>query len=110
MTDLRTRALDVLLQQNLTADEVAERLGASPLAVRPRISELHKRGLIEDTGELRLNLVSGRAASVWCVTSLAIQLHSSREFKRWDTRPVWDGALVRLVRKILGRRPNGARA
>ena len=50
-----------------TADEVAERLKMSVLAVRPRFSEL-KRGFIVDTGIRRLNL-SGKRAKVWGLTS-----------------------------------------
>lgn len=47
-----------------TADEVAEQLGASILSVRPRISELRRRGLIEPTAERRLNQ-SGMRATCW---------------------------------------------
>jgi hypothetical protein len=47
-----------------TADEVADRLGASILSVRPRMSELHRRGVIEPSGERRLN-VSGMFAACW---------------------------------------------
>jgi DNA-binding transcriptional ArsR family regulator len=47
-----------------TADEIAERLGESVLAVRPRVSELFHAGLIEKTGERRRNH-SGLCAHVW---------------------------------------------
>ena len=47
-----------------TADECAAELGASVLAVRPRLSELRKRGTIEPTGERRKN-ESGHSAAVW---------------------------------------------
>lgn len=47
-----------------TADEVAERIGKSPFATRPRLSELHKLGRIVATGERRRNR-SGMTASVW---------------------------------------------
>jgi DNA-binding transcriptional ArsR family regulator len=47
-----------------TADEIAERLGESVLAVRPRVSELFHAGLIEKTGERRRNQ-SGLSAHVW---------------------------------------------
>ena len=54
-----------LLEQNeLTADEVAERLGQSVLSVRPRISELKAKGKIEATAKRRCN-VSGKRAVVW---------------------------------------------
>lgn len=36
-----------------TADEVASALFESPLAIRPRVSELFKKGVIERTGERR---------------------------------------------------------
>ncbi len=47
-----------------TPDELADLIGASPLAIRPRITELRKAGLIVDTGCRRLNR-SGRKAVVW---------------------------------------------
>lgn len=49
-----------------TADETADRIGESVLAVRPRFSELLALGLIEDTGIRRPN-ASGRNATVWRV-------------------------------------------
>jgi len=49
---------------SLTADEVAELLGESVLAIRPRLSELRKLGRIADTGLRRKNQ-SGRSANVW---------------------------------------------
>lgn len=48
----------------MTADEAAEILGESILSVRPRISELHKRGLIEPTGERRRSS-GGKPSHVW---------------------------------------------
>lgn len=50
----------------LTADEIAEKIGATPFAVRPRVTELSAKGRIFDTGNSRLN-ASGRSASVWAV-------------------------------------------
>jgi predicted ArsR family transcriptional regulator len=47
-----------------TADEVATALGETPLAIRPRVSELSKRGKLEPTGLRRKNS-SGRDAVVW---------------------------------------------
>jgi len=47
-----------------TADEVAERLGLSILSCRPRVTELARLGMIEETGERRDN-ASGRKAKVW---------------------------------------------
>jgi len=62
---LRARCLAVLERSNgLTADEVAGRLGASILSVRPRITELTHLGKIRDTGSRRSN-ASGKSAIVW---------------------------------------------
>lgn len=47
-----------------TADEIAAELGASPLSVRPRVSELNRLGLIEKTEQRRKN-ASGMTATVW---------------------------------------------
>lgn len=47
-----------------TADECAEELGESVLAVRPRLSELRAAGKLEDTGQRRRN-ASGKLATVW---------------------------------------------
>lgn len=48
----------------LTADEVADRLGESVLAIRPRVTELSKLSRISDSGARRPNR-SGRNAIVW---------------------------------------------
>lgn len=48
----------------LTADEIAAKLEASVLAVRPRVSELFHAGQIAKTGERRTN-ESGLRAYVW---------------------------------------------
>lgn len=61
---LRTRALSLLMDEPLTADEVAQRMNETVLAIRPRCTELLKLGLIEDSGKRRLN-ASGRPAIVW---------------------------------------------
>jgi hypothetical protein len=50
-----------------TADECAGYLGETILSIRPRFSELRAFGLIEDTGDRRLN-DSGRRATVWRAT------------------------------------------
>lgn len=54
------------LPGGLTADEAASRLGLTPLAVRPRVTELGPKhfGKLERTGERRRN-ASGLAAAVW---------------------------------------------
>ena len=49
-----------------TADEVAAAVGRSILSIRPRISELRAKGLIEPTTERRRN-ASGKSAVVWRV-------------------------------------------
>jgi hypothetical protein len=70
---LRDRVLVVLAPHRserpwcgLTADEIAAIVQESPLAVRPRCSELHKAGLIVPTGARRRN-ASGLLATVWRV-------------------------------------------
>lgn len=61
---LRGAVLRVLRRENLTADEVACKLSLSPLAIRPRCSELFAKGLIRKTEERRCNR-SGKRATVW---------------------------------------------
>lgn len=66
---LRNRAFAEIVRAGatgLTADEVAERLGETVLAVRPRVSELAKAvpPRILPTGERRRN-DSGLKAKVW---------------------------------------------
>lgn len=48
----------------MIADEIAARIGETVLAVRPRVCELAKAGLLRDTEERRTNQ-SGRPAIVW---------------------------------------------
>jgi len=50
----------------LTADECADMLGETVLAIRPRFTELANGGWIQDAGARRKN-TSGRAATVWRV-------------------------------------------
>jgi predicted ArsR family transcriptional regulator len=64
---LRTRVLAILKNRQLTADECARYLGASILAVRPRLSELRRMGEIQKTGATRMNR-SGIQAAVWTTT------------------------------------------
>lgn len=47
-----------------TADECAHKINENIWSVRPRISELHERTLIEKTGARR-NADGGRPAHVW---------------------------------------------
>ena len=58
---------DLNLNGPSTADEIAGRLGASVLTVRPRVSELRNLRQIEDTGERRRN-ANGKTAAVWAIT------------------------------------------
>jgi len=51
----------------LTADEAAERMGLTVLAVRPEVCHLHKEGRLHKAGFKRKN-ASGLFANVW-VTS-----------------------------------------
>jgi predicted ArsR family transcriptional regulator len=51
-----------------TADEIATDLNLSVLSVRPRVSELHRTGEIEQTGGRRKN-ESGMTATVWRISS-----------------------------------------
>ncbi len=61
---LRDDCLAFIKRHESTADEVAVFLGESVLAVRPRISELHAKGLIRDSLKRRRNS-SGKSAVVW---------------------------------------------
>lgn len=63
---LRERALEALKAKPSTADEIAEALNVSFMAIRPRLTEAAQLGLVEDTGLRRPN-ASGRKAIVWRV-------------------------------------------
>jgi len=56
-----------------TADEVASALKRDRLAIRPRLTELQRLGLVVDSGDRRKN-ESGRRAIVWELTGPAIQM------------------------------------
>lgn len=58
------KVLALLEERALTADECATMLNKSVLSVRPRLSQLLARDLIEDTGRTRQN-ISGVSATVW---------------------------------------------
>lgn len=62
----RARVLEAIRHQPGTADEIAARLGADILSIRPRTTELLNQGLIETTGERRPT-PRGRTADVWRV-------------------------------------------
>tara|TARA_R100001086_G_scaffold238543_1_gene163371 strand:+ start:1012 stop:1368 length:357 start_codon:yes stop_codon:yes gene_type:complete len=53
-----------LVEDSLTADEVADVLGQSILSIRPRITELSRLDFLEDSGDRRPNS-SGKKAIVW---------------------------------------------
>lgn len=57
----------------MTADEVAARVGADRLTIRPRMSELRKMGTIRETGERRKN-ASGKRASVWDLVPVQMEM------------------------------------
>lgn len=52
------------IRLSFTADEIADNMNESILSIRPRVSELHKQGLIEPTGERRRSS-GGRPSHVW---------------------------------------------
>lgn len=63
---LRKKVLDWFEDGNTgTADECADALHETILAIRPRVSELHNKGLITRTGARRRSS-GGRMAHVWC--------------------------------------------
>jgi hypothetical protein len=57
--------------RGLTADQLGRLVGAGPLSMRPRLSELRSSGLIEATPERRKN-DSGIGAIVWRATAQAM--------------------------------------
>ena len=63
---LRDRVLDLLraYTDGLTTDEIEQRLGLNHQTASPRVWELHKRGLIGDSGKRRKTR-SGRQARVY---------------------------------------------
>ncbi len=67
IANIREQVFDCLwFSDGLTPDEVAARLGLSVLTVRPRCSELIRRGHVVDSGSRRVN-ASGRKAKVLVV-------------------------------------------
>jgi predicted ArsR family transcriptional regulator len=66
---IREQVFDcIAFSDGLTPDEVARRLEISVLTVRPRCSELVRRGRLVDNGVRRAN-ASGRLAKVLVVSS-----------------------------------------
>lgn len=54
-----------LKQRAMTVHECAAAMEVTVPAVQPRFSELARIGRIRDTGERRVNAVSGKRAIVW---------------------------------------------
>lgn len=63
---LRDRCLAALSRRPMTADEIAEVLGESVLAIRPRISELFRLGLAHKTPARRPSS-NGKPQTVWSI-------------------------------------------
>lgn len=62
---IRAKVLDLITAiPDLSADEIAGRLGLNVLAVRPRVSELHRAGEIVH-GAARATNLSGMTAWTW---------------------------------------------
>ena len=70
---LRRRAVAYLSARGdeLTADQLAQRFNVSPAALRPRMTELSRLGMIRDTGR-RVSVGRGRPAVVWAIAVPAI--------------------------------------
>ncbi len=78
-TSIREQVFDcIVFSDGLTPDEVAQLLSLSVLTVRPRCSELLRRGRLVDSGDRRSN-DSGRLAKVLVVSNsepVGISAHS----------------------------------
>lgn len=61
---LRERVLDAVCARPGTPEQIAKRIGEPLMNVRPRLSELAAKGLVEDSG-LRGPAVGGRQAIIW---------------------------------------------
>ena len=61
---LRSRCYDALKERPGTAEDLAERLGAPVMNIRPRLSECFARGLIRDSGR-RGPAMGGQRAIIW---------------------------------------------
>lgn len=53
----------------LTPNEVAEKTGVLLTLLRPRFSDMARRGVIEDTGERRSPAGCGRPQKVWSLSA-----------------------------------------
>jgi hypothetical protein len=61
---LRVRCYEALKERPGTAEDLAERLGAPVMNIRPRLSECANMGLIRDTGR-RGPASGGQQAIIW---------------------------------------------
>jgi predicted ArsR family transcriptional regulator len=64
---VRTRAAEYFMQNHpkaFSADDIARALNESVLTVRPRVSELHRSGVIEPA-QGRVKNASGMSAHLW---------------------------------------------
>lgn len=69
---LQAMVLDEIRQRRahgMTCDEVEATLGLSHQTISARVYELHKKGMIADSGQRRPTR-AGRAAKVWIVNNL----------------------------------------
>lgn len=67
---LRARVYDALKHGPMTPEEIADLIGEPVMNVRPRLSELSAKDLIEDSG-LRGEAMGGRKAIKWRVKTNA---------------------------------------
>ena len=63
---LRDRVLHELCVREGTPEQIAARMREPVMNIRPRLSELRAKGLVEDTGK-RGTAMGGRLAIVWRV-------------------------------------------
>lgn len=80
---IRVEVLRTLIRNvgGMTADQIASDLQMSVLTVRPRVSELHRAGMIRKTDRRGKN-ESGMSATVWTLA----------DFKPGEFGPAWDRA------------------
>ena len=74
VTGLRLQALQSLAsaQPGLTGSQVADRMGAWLYSVKPRLTELQRMGLVEDSGERAKN-ERKRQEVVWKITDAGLE-------------------------------------
>lgn len=67
---LRQRVLETVAQRPASPEQIAKALGEPVMNIRPRLSELAKLNLVEDSG-MRAIAMGGRKAIVWRTTARA---------------------------------------